>query len=308
MEFEVFAVAPLVTPVIVFATENTWVASPIVPEKLSRWPSGRALAEPYFAVSVEEVFPVTFEINIVATLLIVLVANTTVPQLFAPSFTVSPIWNAPFAARSINLVAGLTTADTSCSLNHTYTLVRGWSPLAVNWIVCPLTYGTTVLSITLFPTVLRIASGGVLALIPTRDLELFNSEVLLFAFVVFPVLSTLNSGDSVSCLPVQLVLQSSYWDPNPNLPVDGLSAQLSLWPSKFVVTSGRLFWENQVSEAGNVFILPTKFTILNGLIFVVPLANGCWIKSVSVYGKVTMSPVFVTLLLYVESNVNLWLS
>ena len=113
-----------------------------------------------------------------------------------------------------------------------------------------------------------IVSGGLSALIPTLDLELSNSEVLLLDLVVFPLTSTPTSAVSVNCFPVQLVLQSSYCVPNPFLPVSGLNTQLSFWPSRFVVTSGRFSWVNQVSEDGVNDTCPRKFTILNGLIVI----------------------------------------
>ena len=84
------------------------------------------------------------------------------------------------------------------------------------------------------------ASGAVLALIPPRDLEVPISAVLLFALNALPTFSTLFCGDSVTCLPVQFVPQSSYSEPKPVLPLSGLNAQLSFCPSKFVVMSGRL--------------------------------------------------------------------
>ena len=119
-------------------------------------------------------------------------------------------------------------------------MVCGCNPVAANCNVWFLTYGTTVVSITLLPTVFITASGAVLAPIPPRDLEVPISAVLLFALAVFPTFSTLFCGDSVTCLPVQFVPQSSYSEPKPVLPPDGLNVQLSFCPSKFVVMSGRL--------------------------------------------------------------------
>ena len=77
---ETLPVASLVNPSTVFATVNTWVASPIVPvPNDSLCPSGRELAWPYCALSVEATFPVTLEIKTVAVLLNVLDANIIVP-------------------------------------------------------------------------------------------------------------------------------------------------------------------------------------------------------------------------------------
>ena len=78
--------------------------------------------------------------------------------------------------------------------------------------------------------------------------------------------------------------------------------------AKELVTSGRVDWSNHVSDGGSTFKLPIKLTILNGLIAVVLLVNGCSMNVVFENGNVTKSPVFVTLLLLVSLKLNLKLS
>ena len=128
--------------------------------------------------------------------------------------------------------------------------------------------------------------------------------VLLVLVEVEAPLDTAASGSGLICFPVQLTLQSSHCEPKPLRLSSLLNVQLSWWPSKFVVTSGRVVWSNHVSDGGLNSKLPIKFTILNGLIDDVLLVSGCSIKVVLVNGNVIKSPVWTVLLLFVSEKSN----